>query len=792
MQSSNEYTDIDDNFNLREELKPYLNKWPWFVLSVLIAISIAFIYLRYTPQSYQTTASILIKDEGSSDLSQIAMFQDLGMGKIGSVNLDNEIKILKSRPLTERTVEQLNLYIRYFSEGRVRTTELFESSPIRLEVLTPEIEWPMQLPSLLITPLSLTEFSITQEGASTETHEFGEEFVFEDMKYRLHPNQLENTSLNNSIRVNIHSINRTVDSYKNRFDISPDSRQGSIINISLTSSTPDRDRAVIDELIHQFNRDAIEDKNLVSRNTADFIDDRLSIIWEELDSVETGKVSYKEEHRLVDLQQQGSIFLETAKEYNERLLQIQTELSQINAMIRYLKSDSDSSLLPANLGVADSGLIALIQQYNQLVLERNQLLANTTETHPTVVRLTKQLGEMKSNVLQSLENAKESLDIKLADLNKQERLIGSQLAGIPLQEKDFTNIERQQEIKQSLYLYLLQKREETSIALAVTEPKAKVVETAYTPLQPVAPKRSIILLASVLLGGLVPFGVIYLHGLLDNKVRKRSDITDAIPGASILGEIPKARGEYVVIKRNDLDMTAEAYRVLRNNMRFADLLHTNGNENGKIILITSSIPGEGKTTISTNLALTLSYTGRKVLLVGADIRNPKIHHFYDDKRKFKGLVNYIVDESSHISDFIVPSIESEHLDVLHSGDVPPNPEEILTKKRFSTFLEEAKEKYDFVILDTAPTLLVTDTLLISDKADATLYVVNAGGKTEKEVLGFVKELKDDKKLNNVHFVLNSVDYANYGYGGKYGYGYGYGQEEIEGPWKRFTNVFRRS
>src|SRR5699024_8942605 len=397
----------------------------------------------------------------------------------------------------------------------------------------------------------------------------------------------------------------------------------------------------------------------------------------------------------------------------------------------------------------------------------------------------------KSNVLQSLENAKESLDIKLADLNKQERLIGSQLAGIPLQEKDFTNIERQQEIKQSLYLYLLQKREETSIALAVTEPKAKVVETAYTPLQPVAPKRSIILLASVLLGGLVPFGVIYLHGLLDNKVRKRSDITDAIPGASILGEIPKARGEYVVIKRNDLDMTAEAYRVLRNNMRFADLLHTNGNENGKIILITSSIPGEGKTTISTNLALTLSYTGRKVLLVGADIRNPKIHHFYDDKRKHKGLVNYIIDESSHIDDFIVPSIQSEHLNVLHSGDVPPNPEEILTKKRFETFLEDAKAKYDFVILDSAPTLLVTDTLLISDKADATLYIVSAG-KTEKDVLGFIKELKDEKKLNKVHFVLNSVNYADYGYGGKYGYGYGYGQAEIEGPWKRFMSVFRRS
>lgn len=790
MQPSNDLYSQEESINLRDILKPYLRNWPWFVVSVLVAISIAFIYLRYTPNSYQTTASILIKDEGSSDLSQLAMFQDLGMGRVGAANLDNEIKILNSRPLTERTVEQLNLHINYFSEGRIRTTELYEDSPIKLEVLTPKEEWPDGLPSLYVTPTSLAEFTIGHEEVAPETHNFGEKFVYDGIEYILHTNQIEDASLNKSILVTIASIRRTVDSYKSRFNISSDSRQGSILNISLTSTTPGKSKAVIDELIHQFNRDAIVDKNLVSRNTADFIDERLQIIWEELDSVETGKVSYKEEHRLVDLKQQGSLFLETAKEYNERLLLVQTELSQVNAMIRYLESGSDSSLLPANLGVADGGLIALIQQYNQLVLERNQLLANTTETHPTVARLAEQLTAMKSNVLQSLQNVKQAFDIQLDDLKKQERFIGSQLAGIPTQEKDFTNIERQQEIKQSLYLYLLQKREETSIALAVTEPKAKVVESAYTPLTPVAPRKAIILLAAMLLGGLVPFGVIYLRDLLDNKVRNRTDITDIIANASILGEIPKVNSEYTIVKRNDLDMTAEAFRVLRNNMRFANLL--DDQEKGKTILITSSIQGEGKTTISTNLALTLSYTGRKVLLVGADIRKPRIHYFYDNKEKqkekFKGLVNYIVDDSSKLSDFIIPSITSDTLDVIHSGDIPPNPEEILTKDRFQTFLEEAKKKYDYVILDTAPTLLVTDTLLISDKIDATLYVVRAG-KTEKEVLGFVKDLKEEKKLKNVNFILNNVDSANYGYGGKYGYGYGYGNEEATGAWERFKRVF---
>lgn len=786
MQSLTDHSIPEKNTSLRDTLTQYTRHWPWFVLSVLITLGIAYLYLRYTPLSYQTTASILIKDESSSNLSQMAMFQDLGMGQFSPANLDNEIKILKSRPLTERTVKQLNLNIQYFSEGRILATEMFTNSPIKLEVLTPEEEWPTGLPSLFVTPISLTEFTIGHEDSKHEKHLFGEKFVYNDIEYLLHANRIDDATLNKTTRVAIQSVRRTVDSYRNRFVIVPEGRQGSIINISLTSATPDKSKAVIDELIHQFNRDAIEDKNLVSRNTADFIDERLDIIWGELDSVETGKVTYKEEHRLVDLQQQGSIFLENASQYNQRLLEVQTELSQINSMIRYLESGSDSSLLPANLGVADGSLHSLIQQYNQLVLERNQLLANATDTHPTVIRLTRQLVELKSNVLQSLQNAKRSLDIKLNDLNKQERFIGSQLAGIPIKEKDFTNIERQQEIKQTLYLYLLQKREETSIALAVTEPKAKVVDTAYTPLHPIAPKRTNILLAALLLGGLIPFGIIYISQLLDNKVRSRKDINDVMANAVILGEIPSIKNSDELVQRNDLGRIAESFRVLRSNMQFAGLLDES--DKGKVFMVTSSIKGEGKTTIAANLALTLSYTGQKVLLVGTDIRNPKLFRFFNKDTKPQGLVNYLLDESTKIGDFALPSEITKNLDVLHSGSIPPNPEEFMMKERMNTFLEEARAAYDYIILDTAPTLLVTDTLLLSKKVDATLYVVRAGH-TETNVLDFAKSLRDEGKLQNVKYILNNVSDANYGYGGKYGYGYGYENEEATGVWGRIKGVF---
>ena len=323
MQSLTDHSIPGNKTNLRDTISQYLRYWPWFVLSILIALSIAYLYLRYTPLSYQTTASILIKDENSSNISQMAMFQDLGMGQFSSANLDNEIKVLKSRPLTERTVKQLNLNIQYFSEGRILATEMYGNVPIKLEVVTPEEEWPGGLPSLYITPISLAEFYIGHEDATPQKQRFGETILYEGIEYLLHANRIEDATLNKSIRVAIQSARRTVDNYRNLITIVPEGRQNSIINIQLISSTPEKSKAVIDELIHQFNRDAIEDKNLVSRNTADFIDERLHIIWEELDSVETDKVSYKEEHQLVDLQRQGSMFLENASQYNQHLLEVQ-------------------------------------------------------------------------------------------------------------------------------------------------------------------------------------------------------------------------------------------------------------------------------------------------------------------------------------------------------------------------------------------------------------------------------------------------------------------------------------
>lgn len=758
--------------DLRAELEKYLRYWPWFIFSMLIAVVIANIYFRYTSNSYLTSASILIKDETNSSTSQLAMFQDLGLSDRFSANLENEIEMLRSRNLINRVVSELQLNIRYFNDGRVKTYELYKESPFKLEVLTPNEAWPKELPNLYITPISLTEFYIALEESESETQQFEENFTYNGIDYKITPTDAIKENI--TTRVSLSSIDKTTDGYRANLQIGVLSKLSSIIGIHLISEIPDKSRAIINELIYQFNLDAIEDRSMVSKNTADFIDERLLIVWGELDAVEMDKVQYKESHQMVDLKTEGSLSLQNASEFNNRLLEVKTALSQIRAMIAHLEAGKQSDLLPANLGVADNGLINLIQQYNQLVMERNKLLVHATESHPSVANLTEQLINLKGNVLQSLRNIQGNLDIKLQDLGRQEQLIDSQLASIPLKERDFTTIERQQEIKQSLYIYLLQKREEASIALAVTEPKAKIVDTAYTPLQPVAPKKNIILLMAIILGGLIPFSIIYLGELLDNKVRNRMDITNVIPHASILAEIPKLskKNSNKLVQKNDLGILAESFRVLRTNLQFTGILEKS--KIGKTILVTSSIKGEGKTMASINLAMTMAHAGNKVLLVGADIRNPQLSRFFSEKqnKNTKGLVEYIVYKDTNLTDYCSPTTINENLTLLHSGAIPPNPSELLMSDRVNEMLEEAKSQYDYVIVDSAPALLVTDTLLFSSLVDATLYLIRAGY-TQKNILKFAKDLKEEGKLKRVHYILNDVSEINYGYGGNYGYGYGY-------------------
>ncbi|MAN58609.1 MAG: tyrosine protein kinase [Flavobacteriaceae bacterium] len=782
--------DDGQELTLREQLEQYLRYWPWFVLAVIVSIGIAMLYLRYTTEIYQAQAAILIKDEENSSLSELAAFQDLGLtGALSTSGFENEMEILRSKSLTERVVRELDLHIRYISEGSVKDAELYANLPFRVRVLTPIEQLARTIPALSITPVSETEYQLALgEDTNMVTHAFGEVVTlpFGDITVVPNADDLNGNAFGKTLQVLISNIDPVVDSYRNRINVAPVTKNASVIRLTLTSPVPAKAEAILNELIRQYNEDAIRDRNLVSRNTAEFIQTRLEIITEELDSVETGKVTFKESNRLTDIAAEGQLFLESASAIQERELELETQLELVATLMDYLQQTGAFSLLPTNLGIKEEGVSSLVNDYNRLVLERQRLLQSSTEQNPLVVNLSSQIAEMRATILENLRTVRTSLQISRNEFRVREARIGSEIAEIPSIEKQFRSISRQQEIKEALYLYLLQKREENAISLAVTTPRAKIVDPAYSSAQPVSPKKQIILLGALIVGLLVPFLVIYVRQLLNNKIQDRAYLERHLKGQSVVGEIPRTgRKDEELIQKNDRSIMAESFRILRTNLQYFFMNKKEDSNEGKVLFVTSTVKGEGKTFVASNLALTLAHSGSKVVLVGGDIRNPQLQRYVTGSFDNRGVVEYLVQPEHTVSQFLYPSQTSENLSILFSGAIPPNPAELWMQPRVATLFAELRAEFDYVVVDTAPAMLVTDTFLINKHADITLYTMRAGY-TEKRLVGFPIDSIAEGKLQNVAFVLNDVSLSNFGYGNKYGYAY---SEEHIPWWKR---VFRRA
>lgn len=786
---------VKEEVTLKEQLDQYLRYWPWFLLIVLITILLAFFYLRYATSSYETQASILIKDTNNSELSELATFEDMGLGGVGlsKSEFENEIEVLKSKKLANQVVEKLKLNISYYREGNIKSSEIYEHRPFTLKILS-GVDSLYEPKYLFLKILSESQYEL-QEGEEGDTgvFNFGEKINLEFGSITVIPDteQLQNIldSQQRDMLVSITTIDNAVLKLRNTIQIQAVNKNSSVIQLNLVSPNKSKAQAILNNLISAYNNDAIADRNLVARNTAEFIDQRLQIITEELDSVETNKVDFKQTRRLTDLQTEGQLFLENASDFRKRQLEIATQKELVNTVISDLNKAEIYKLIPANLGIEREGVSNLIQNYNELVIDRDRLLTSSTEQNPVVQNLTNQIEQLKNNVLESLGSIKTSIQIAEQDLNRQQTRIGSEISEMPSVEKELRDIVRQQDIKEALYLYLLQKREENAISLAVTTPKAKIVDSAYSSKDPVSPKTKIVYLGAIVIGLLIPFLIIYIKNLLDTKIHNRADLEKDIPQSPILGEIPELETkDRETIKINDRSVLAESFRILRTNLSY--LLKGQKGENKQIIYVTSTIKGEGKTFVSFNLALTLNSTSKSVLLIGADIRNPQLHRYIDRPEGSKGLSEYLYDEKVDAHSVINKAEINRHeIDVILSGRIPPNPAELLMNDRFEELLNAVKNQYDYVIVDTAPTMLVTDTLLISQYADLTVYVSRAEY-TDKKLLNYPKELIASNKLHNVAFVVNNVIQANFGYGTKYGYGYGVEQKTWFQNFK--DKVLRRS
>ncbi len=778
MNESN-HTLQNQEISLSEQIRPYLQKWWAFIVSVVLFVFLALLYLRYASDVYQADASILIKDtQAGSGISELGALGDIGMLGNNFNTVENEIEILTSRRLMSQVVADLNLNVKYFNEGNIKTSEIFQSTPF--EVVVVEAAEKIGSRRFYVQMLNNGLIEFWQEDADNTTRvalnnpiAIDEELtvMFKATNWKLDNAQEENLDY----LIKVYPFEATVINYTDKLNAQQSVKRGSVIDLSMTDPVPSKAAAILNQLIEAYNEDAIADKNLVAQNTVDFIEDRLASIELSLDSVEIKKERFKRENNLSDIVAEATLNLESSAKFSAQEVEAETQLQIARDLQNYIAGLENNDYIPANLTLESAPINTSIAEYNELLLLYNQRTETATELNPIVQDLQFQLDKLQKAIAASLDSYIKSLEIRLRSISRQNRVVDSRIGEVPSTERTARDIERDQSIVEAIYLYLFQKKEETAISLAVTAPKAKVVDRAWVADNPISPKPRIILLGSFTIGLIIPFAFIYFKELFYNKIESRKDVTKRLPNMTLLGEVPKLDSDDSdMVQKNDRSVLAESFRILRTNLQYK-LSALPDKSSSPCIIVTSSVKGEGKTFVSYNLAMTMANSGKKVLLIGGDIRNPQLHRYLQKGSKsLKGVTEFLVYPEYKPEDFVHQSDANNNLRIMLSGSIPPNPAELWLSDRVDELIAYAKSNFDAVIIDSAPSMLVTDTLLISDKADVTVYVTRANY-TEKPLLDYIGDTIDAGKLKNVAMVLNNVKIANFGYGNKYAYSYGVDQ-----------------
>ncbi|GAB3041943.1 GumC family protein [Spirosoma pulveris] len=749
--------EIETPINIRATLTRYLQNWPWFVLSISLMLGAAYIYLQYQPPVFKVRASLLIKDEkkgmeGESMLKELDLFTN-------SKVVENEIEILKSYTIMDRVVKNLGLNVRYYRPTSTINREIYKESPIRILIEEPPViqpEDPLEITFVDAKTVKLNGHSYPVNQSIKTTYGKLRVLTLRPLSARQEP-----------VIASIADHSETVEGYLADLTVEPTSKQATVLMMSLEDAVPDKGVTILNQIINEYNREALIDKNKEASNTLSFIEDRLGLISGELSSVEKEVELYKSTQGITDLGMQSQTFLATVKENDMQLNEVDIRLSGLTEIERYVrKQGGDKSFAPATLGLNDPVLLGLLTKVSELELKRDELSRTMAANSPVLLSLDSQVKTIKERINENIQTIRQQLTSNRVQLVAKNNRLESMIRTVPGKERALLNITRQQGIKNGLYTYLLQKREETALSAASAIPDSRTIDAARAGSRPVKPVKMTIFAIFGLLGLLIPIGFITAKDAMNNRVLHRTDVED-VSQVPILGEVVRSREvieDNLVFRPRLQSVIGEQIRSLRTNLHFL----RSDPDSPQVILFTSSISGEGKSFISLNLGASLALVDHRTVILEMDLRKPKLHSSLKMENQ-AGLSNYLIGEAT-VDELLRPVSDLDNYFIITAGPIPPNPAELLSSPRLAKLFEELKERFDYILVDSPPIGLVTDSQLIAPHADATLYLVRHDH-TPKNAVKMVEVLYKEQRFQRLNIILNGVGEGESYY---YNYGYSYG------------------
>ena len=770
--------------SLRELFGKSLKNWYWFVISLILFLGFGVYYLMSTSPVYHREASVLIKDaRRGSAASELSAFADIA-GISTRRSVDNELYVLQARRLMLEVVERLNLTVNYTMKSGLRTNTLYKDSPIDVTFVDDLGGRSCQFSAVLSedgVAISNLESAKSNTEGFTANAKFGEVINLPIGQIIVNPTLYFNPDFaGKEITVSKSNKESVATSYRNKVQMSVPSKMSSIVNLSLNDVSKKRAEDILNTLIDVYNDDAVQDKRIVAEATAKFITERLQVIREELHSIDGDIKEFKDDNKIVDIKTEATRRTEGAMRYEQEIAATTNQIAMSKFIRDYLADNSkDVNIIPATTFEGSSAIIAQIADYNEMVIRRLKL-GNENPNNPLVQQLDSNIASTKNAIYASLTSNISALEIKLRNLEDEERKMSSRMGAVPQQEQEFLSIARQQKIKEELYSYLLTKSEENAISLAITEHPARIVDYAFGTNTPVSPNKTLIMLAMILLGLGLPLAIVYIRILTNSKIQGKQDIVKycTVP---YLGDIPLYEGNLtrsIAVRESGRDKVSEAFKILRTNMGFMS-----SGQNQQVILTTSSNAHAGKTFVSMNLGMTLAFSGNKVLMIDLDLRRRTLSKHMGQRSNPNGVTKYLSSADTTVNDVITNSGLHENFDFVYAGLQPPNPAELLMSKRLDALIEECRKHYDYILIDSVPALIIADALITSRVADLSIYVVREG-LLERQQLPDINALHDENKLKNMCIVLNGASENRQSYGYSYRYQYTSGSDKNNHGWRK--------